>query len=198
MRGEFSHIAFADWLATQRAETLCAGLLPFTNTNFICGSIVRGLRDRTSIWSLHPTSDVISVTRLRNQLTPRLRLGSGREPGVVELRLREKNPARGEAEGAQRSASVFCSPFRRYSLSERPGHHTRSLADWINPPVRNFPHGHYGGFLVDPDHFGALAVADLRLRPRPRPFAALLAALALPVALGGAVEHQPHAHDCPA
>ena len=25
MRCEFSHIAFADWLATQRAETLCAG-----------------------------------------------------------------------------------------------------------------------------------------------------------------------------
>ena len=25
MCGEFSHVAFADWLATQRAETLCAG-----------------------------------------------------------------------------------------------------------------------------------------------------------------------------
>ena len=30
------------------------------------------------------------------------------------------------------------------------------------------------------------------------PVCGLLAALALPVALGGAVEHQPHVHDCPA
>ena len=30
--------------------------------------------------------------------------------------------------------------------------------------VRNFPHGHYGWFSRRPDHFGALAVADLRLR----------------------------------
>ena len=38
MCGEFSHVAFADWLTTQRAETFCTRSSPIHQYEFSCAA----------------------------------------------------------------------------------------------------------------------------------------------------------------